>query len=52
MVLWPWGAWFLRQQGGEVPLSFENFPSGCDSWGFKRRNLDLKLGLAKKEFLL
>lgn len=46
--------WVLRQQGRHgKSLSFlQTVSSGRDSWGFKRRNLDLKLGLAKKEFLL
>lgn len=60
-VLWSGGGgwfvssgWVLRQQGRHgKSLSFlQTVSSGRDSWGFKRRNLDLKLGLAKKEFLL
>ena len=43
---------FLGNKAVEVPLSFGNIPSSCDSWDFKRRNLDLKLGLAEKPFFL
>ena len=43
---------FLSNKAVEVPLSFGNIPSSCDSWDFKRRNLDLKLGLTEKPFLL
>ena len=30
---------FLGNKAVEVPLSFGNLPSSCDSWDFKRRNL-------------